>query len=71
MISLILRHFQHLVDDAGDAGDLDVFELFAVNLGGVDGADPADRGVEVVEGLFLDEEGDLGADAAEGLVFLD
>ena len=57
--------------DALRVGQLLDFDGRAVNRGRVDGAKTADRGIEFVERLGLDHVGELGADAAERLLFLD
>lgn len=56
---------EDLFDDALGIGELMRFDILRVNRGGIDGADTFDGGIEVVEGMLLNQRGDLGGDAAE------
>jgi len=58
-------------DNAFDVGDLLFFQGHAVNLRCINGGDALDGCIEVVEGFFLNEVGDLGVYSTEGFVFFD
>jgi len=60
-----------LFDDSAGIWKLLVLDMLRVNRWCINGADAFDRGIEVVEGVFLDQGGDLGGNTAERLRFVD
>jgi hypothetical protein len=58
-------------DDAVHVGDLLLLDRGRVDGRGVHGADAQDGSIELVEGFFLDDSGDVAADGAVGALFLD
>jgi hypothetical protein len=65
------HHREHLLHDPLGVRELVVFDEWGIDGRSIDGADALDRGVELIEGVLLDEMGDHRRDAAERLRFID
>ena len=62
---------EDLFDNALGIGKLMRFDVRRVDGWSINSTDTLDGGIEVIEGVFLNESRDLSGDAAEGLRFVD
>ena len=65
-----LGNRENLLHNAFSIRELMRLDVGRVNRGGIDGADTLDGGIEVIEGIFLNECRNLSGNPTEGLRFI-
>ena len=68
---LKLSDGQNLSNNSFGIGKLVLLDMRRVNGGRIDGADPFDRGIKIIEGVFLNESCDLRRNSTKWLRFVD